>query len=355
MKKIWIGLGLASALAIGAAYHQRANIALALVETIANERMQDPVAALPDGLHVLLCGTGSPFPDPDRSAPCTMVIAGQQQFLFDVGGGAAKQIANMGFGTGALEAVFLTHFHSDHIDGLGELLMTRWAQHTGNKRLKLHGPQGTAQVLEGFTTAYAQDTHYRIAHHGDATMDPMLAGANPVEFDATETGFIPVFDNGAVRIQAFSVNHHPIHPAVGYRIEYKNRSVVISGDTKADPRVEQAAANADLLVHEALSPELVGRLADVAQSNERRKLLKIFQDIPDYHAAPEQVAELAKNAEVKHVVLTHIVPPLPLAPLREIFLGESQSIFKGSFKIGNDGDFISLPANSADIEYNRRW
>ena len=96
-------------------------------------------------------------------------------------------------------------------------------------------------------------------------------------------------------------------------------------------------------------------MADVAQSNERRKLLKILQDIPDYHAAPEQVAELAKNAQVKHVVLTHIVPPLPLPPLREIFLGDPQDIFKGSFKIGDDVAFISLPANSADIEYTRRW
>lgn len=355
MKKIVISLALISLAVTAVAYSQRATIAMALVENIANKRMQDPLAELPDGLHVLLCGTGSPFPDPDRSAPCTMVIAGKQQFLFDAGGGAAKQIANMGFGTGGLEAVFLTHFHSDHIDGLGELLMTRWAQHTGNKRLKLYGPKGTAQVLAGFTTAYAQDTHYRVAHHGEPTMDPMLAGANAQEFDANAEGFIPVFDNGEVRIHAFSVNHEPVHPAVGYRIEYKNRSVVISGDTKADPRVEQAAANADLLIHEALSPELVGKLAEVAQSNERRKLLKIFQDIPDYHAAPEQVAQLAKNADVKHVVLTHIVPPLPLAPLREMFLGQSQTIFKGSFKIGNDGDFISLPANSPEIEYTRRW
>jgi len=118
--------------------------------------------------------------------------------------------------------------------------------------------------------------------------------------------------------------------------------------------VKDAARNADLLVHEALSPELVARLQETAINNNRSKLAKIFSDIPNYHATPLDVAVLAQEAEVGHVVLSHIVPPLPLPPLREIFLGKAPDVFKGPFRIGEDGDFISLPTGSKEVIYDRR-
>ena len=155
-------------------------------------------------------------------------------------------------------------------------------------------------------------------------------------------------------IEAFAVNHQPISPAVGYRINYKGRTVVLSGDTTSDEQVKNAARGSDLLVHEALSPELVARLQEAALNNQRSKLAKIFADIPNYHATPMDVAVLAQEAGVGHVVLSHIVPPLPLPPLREVFLGKAPEIFKGPFRIGEDGDFITLPAGSKDVIYSHR-
>lgn len=336
------------------AYIQRHEITLAMVEKVASERMQNPMTGLDDGLHVGLCGTGSPFPDPDRAAPCTLVIAGKDMFLFDAGSAAAKQIATMGFSTGQLKGVFITHFHSDHIDGLGEVLMTRWAQHTQGQKLTVHGPSGIAEVMNGFETAYRQDTGYRTAHHGVATMPPELAGADANQFAVQKGSYTTVVQQPDLLIQAFAVNHQPINPAVGYRINYKGRTVVLSGDTTSDVQVKDAARNADLLVHEALSPELVARLQETAINNNRSKLAKIFSDIPNYHATPLDVAVLAQEAEVGHVVLSHIVPPLPLAPLREIFLGKAPDVFKGPFRIGEDGDFISLPAGSKEVIYSQR-
>lgn len=354
VKKLLIGAVALIATGAAVAYVQRHEITLTMVEKVASKRMQDPLAALSDGLHIGLCGTGSPFPDPDRAAPCTLVIAGKHMFLFDAGSASAKQIATMGFSTGQLKGVFITHFHSDHIDGLGEVLMTRWAQHTEGQKLTVHGPSGIAQVMNGFETAYTQDTGYRTAHHGAATMPPELAGADVNEFVVQKGSYTAVLQQPDLRIEAFAVNHQPINPAVGYRISYKGRTVVLSGDTTSDAQVKDAARNADLLVHEALSPELVARLQDTAINNNRSKLAKIFSDIPNYHATPLDVAVLAQEAEVGHVVLSHIVPPLPLPPLREIFLGKAPDVFKGPFRIGEDGDFISLPTGSKEVIYDRR-
>ncbi|HEX4856503.1 MAG TPA: MBL fold metallo-hydrolase [Limnobacter sp.] len=353
MKKIVAGL-LLLLLILGAfAFFNRSHLALQLVEKIASQRMQNPISQLQDGLHVGLCGTGSPFPDPARSAPCTFVVAGSNMYLFDSGSGSAKQINTMGFSTGQLKGIFITHFHSDHIDGLGEVLMTRWAQQADGKRLTVHGPEGIDRMVRGFQKAYAADTAYRTEHHGEETMPPELAGADVNEFTVNRGEYTVVLQQPDLLIEAFQVNHSPVSPAVGYRIQYKGRVVVLSGDTTSDNQVKDAAKNADLLIHEALSPELVGRLQQVALDNKRTRLAKIFADIPGYHATPEQVAQLAREAGVGQVVLSHIVPPLPLRPLREIFLGNAESIFPGPFRIGEDGDLISLPAGSKEVLYSR--
>ncbi|MCQ8896174.1 MBL fold metallo-hydrolase [Limnobacter humi] len=355
IKKIsWALLGIV--LVGGAvAYTQRLAITGKIVERMVGERMADPLTGLVDGLHVGLCGTGSPFPDPQRGAPCTLVIAGKRVFLFDAGSGSAKQISRMKFSTGQIQSVFLTHFHSDHIDGLGEIMMTRWAQTTGDERLTVIGPTGVEQVVKGFEEAYAHDTQYRIAHHGKATMIPKLAGAEVQSFDAPAQGVIPVYQDENTTIEAFRVDHGPVEPAVGYRIRYKDRSMVISGDTQSSSNLAMVAKDVNLLVHEALSPELVARLEAIAGEHHRDKLQKIFHDIPNYHTSPEEIAKLATQAGVQSVVLSHIVPPLPLPPMKELFLGKAPEIFTGPLRIGEDGDLIHLPTGSSQIQFERRW
>lgn len=355
IKKMLLGAIGLTLIGGGAAYVLRAPISTALIERVVNQRMQDPLAQLPDGLHIALCGTGSPFPDPMRSAPCTVVIAGKDMFLFDAGSGAAKQISRMELSTGQLQGVFLTHFHSDHIDGLGEVMMTRWAQNTSPDRLQLYGPQGVQAVYQGFGDAYKPDSSYRTAHHTEALMPPGLAGAQVQEFASAPQGLTPVLSKGDLNISAFQVNHSPINPAVGYRISYRGRTVVLSGDTAKSQAVVDASKGADLLIHEALSTQLVQTLHDIAAKNQRNKLAQIFTDIQNYHTTPVEVAEVAKAAGVQAVVLSHIVPPLPLSPMKEAFLGKAPEVFKNTFRIGEDGDFISLPPQSKSIEFKRRW
>ena len=140
------------------AYLLRAPRFMALTPLLAKHRLAiNTAAGLPDGLHVGLCGSGSPFPDESRAGPCTLVLAGQRLFMFDAGSGATRNIGRMGFKHGQIEAVFLTHFHSDHIDGLGELLLQRWIDGRHRTHMPVHGPVGVAQIVDGLMQVYRQD------------------------------------------------------------------------------------------------------------------------------------------------------------------------------------------------------
>ena len=132
---LWISALLALACAL--AWWQRGPLTVALLarHVTALTASADPLAALPDGLHVGLCGAGSPFPDDLRSGPCTAVVAGRRLFIFDAGSSAARNIARMRLNAGQIEALFLPHYHSDHNDGLGELMLQRWIQRTAKAPL----------------------------------------------------------------------------------------------------------------------------------------------------------------------------------------------------------------------------
>ncbi|WP_374574406.1 MBL fold metallo-hydrolase [Phenylobacterium sp.] len=343
-------------IASGGVWAARGEIATGLLRRVlARNLTGDPVAALPDGLHVGLCGTGSPLPDPHRAGPCTLVIAGKRMFVVDTGEGAAKSMSLMGFMPARLNAAFITHYHSDHIDGLGAVLLQHWAGGAAQAPLPIYGPTGVTQVVDGFMTAYELDRGYRIAHHGPKVVPPQGFGGEPRPFEVTKGGGpVTLIDDADLKVTAFPVDHGPVWPAVGYKFVYKGRSVVISGDTAPAASVEAAAKGADLLVHEALSPTLVKMQEETARAAGRDNLAHVFHDIVGYHTSPEQAAEIAQRAGVKYLVLSHIVPALPVKALEGPFLGGARSKFSGTLRLGEDGDFFSLPAGSDAIETSKR-
>jgi len=164
-----------------------------------------------------------------------------------------------------------------------------------------------------------------------------------------------VLKEGDLRITAFSVDHAPIHPAVGYRINYKGRSVVLSGDTRKSAIVQRESLGVDLLVHEALSEPLMAVLERSADQAGRPRLKKIFKDILNYHTTPEQAAEIARDAGVRFLLLNHIVPALPVPGMEAAFLGGAPDIFGGPIRVGTDGDFISLPVGSTEVRFDNRF
>ncbi|WP_040500463.1 MBL fold metallo-hydrolase [Henriciella marina] len=305
---------------------------------------------LDDGLHVYLCGTGSPLPDADRAGPCVGVLAGRMGFVFDTGSGSIRNLARMGFPVGETEHVYFTHLHSDHIDGLGELMLQAWVGGSRSSPVEISGPVGITPVVDGFIQAYRTDAGYRIAHHGEDIANPAGFGAAATELDLPPDGSSRVvFDAVGARVSAFLVDHSPVSPAFGYRVDYAGRSVTISGDTVKSEAVASAAAGTDLLIHEALNREMVATLADAAASNGDASLSKIFRDILDYHASPVEAAETAQDAGVRELVFTHMVPPLPNKFLHAPFLEGVDDAFNGRAAIGEDGLMISLPAGSDRI------
>jgi ribonuclease Z len=150
------------------------------------------------------------------------------------------------------------------------------------------------------------------------------------------------------------VDHDPVEPAVGYRFEYGGRSALLSGDTARSENLAAQARGVDLLVHEALAPQLVARMNAAATAAGRANLAKITADIPDYHTTPVEAAEIASAAGAKHLLFYHVVPPLPLPGLDRVFFEGVSGAFAGGVTLGRDGVLVSLPAGSDAVEVSKR-
>ncbi len=354
MKKLLIALIALMVIAAGG-YSQRAPIAERLMAMALPARMgMDQVAALEDGLHVALCGAGGPMPAPKASGPCVAVVAGEQLFLVDSGTNGPRNLQVLGYPVGQLSGVFLTHFHSDHVDGLGELATFRWA--TGNEvtPLPVYGPEGVEQVVAGFNAAYSQDFVYRHAHHGDSVAPMSAAGMIAKPFTTPTSGNLTiVYEGGGLVVEALRVDHEPVSPAVGYRFSYGGRTLLISGDTSQSDNIARFAEGIDLLVHEALSPELIGMMEKTAKDLGNDTLAKIMFDVPDYHASPREAAETARNAGVGHLLYYHVVPPIIVPGQETLWLNGAGDIFP-DYTVGYDGVSFSLPSNSTEIIQTRK-
>ncbi len=341
------GLGLLALLIAGGVGVNlfRGEIATGLVARTAQSAMSTSLREeLPDGLHVVFCGTGSPLPDRTRAGPCLAVIAGMHTFVFDAGDGSSETLSLMGVQQNEIEALYLTHLHSDHFDGLDTVALQHWVLGSSHEQLNIVGPPGTARVVAGLNEAYAIDQGYRTAHHGPEIMPPSGAGMRATEFavplnDGEE---IELRNQDGVRVVAFRVDHAPTE-AVGYRVEYAGRSVVISGDTVRSASLTQAAHGADLLVHEAISPRLDAIMHQAALDSGRQNVGAIFHDILDYHTSPEDAGRVAQEAGVGALVITHFLPQTPIPGLASTFVRDAKTTYDGPVFAARDGDVISLP------------
>lgn len=353
----WVGGGVALALTlVVAAFPGAVGRGAARVAIDARAGV-DVTRELPDGLHVALCGSGSPMPDPTRAGPCSVLIAGRHVFVVDAGEGGARNIMLMGIPTGRIEAVFLTHLHSDHIDGLGPVMLYAWTGAARTRPLRVHGPAGTDNVVAGFDRAYAIDSGFRTAHHGAGVAPPSGAGGRGLPFALPPRGDwspVKVFEGDGLTVTAFRVDHGPVEPAVGYRFTYKGRSIVFSGDTSATQSIARNAQGADLLVHEGLQPRLVGLMTEALARRGQPGLTKITRDILNYHTSPEDAAAEAQAAGVRNLVFSHNIPPLPSRVMYPAFLGAARQRFGGTITVGEDGMVFSLPAGRTGMEF-RRW
>jgi ribonuclease Z len=288
-------------------------------------------------LKVTLLGTASPAPRTERFGPSTLVEAGDQKLLFDAGRGVPIRLRQLNVPIGKINVLFLTHYHSDHTSGIPDVWLTGWlAPPFGRRTAPFHviGPVGAKSLMSNLEKAYALDIKIRIE---DEALPPAGVATTVEEFDKDGV----VYEMNGLKVIAFAVEHGAaIKPAVGYRIEYKGRSVVISGDTRYDQNVIKYGTGADLLIHEVGSarPELLASSVPA-------------QRIMAHHTTPREAGMVFSQAKPKMAAYTHIVllsNEKISEPTLDDVVAETRQTYGGPLTVGEDltsfeiGDTITV-------------
>jgi ribonuclease Z len=276
-----------------------------------------PATGAGQEIKVTLLGTGSPPPVMDRFGPSILVEAGGGKFVFDAGRGALQRLAQLRVRWQDVDGLFLTHLHSDHVVGFPDLWLTGWLVGAGRSRpLHVWGPRGTTKMMSHLEQAYEYDIRIRL--YDDR------ASPEGVVILAEDIGEGFVHEKGGVKITAFEVDHTPIKPAFGYRIDHAGRSVVLSGDTRVSDNLIRHAQGVDLLVHEVASPETFQR---AGAPPERAR------GIVAHHVTPEQAGEVFSRTKPKLAVYSHIV--LPTATEQDL-IPPTRKTYSGPLEVGED-------------------
>lgn len=289
--------------------------------------------------RVTLLGTGTPIPRPDRFGPATLIEAGDQRLLVDAGRGATMRLYQLGIPIGSLDALLITHYHSDHTNGIPDLWLTGWLKSVYARRtapFHVIGPTGARDLMENLERAYAADIRIRLV---DEQLPPDGIKIKVDEYDRDGV----VFDRGGLKAIAFAVDHGDvIKPAYGYRFEYGGRSAVLSSDTRFNANVIHFGTGADLLIHEVATarPELMKEAH--------------IQRIIAHHTVPADAGRVFTAAKPKLAAFTHLVLPatdqVPPPSLDDV-IAETRQTYAGPLVIGEDlmrfdiGDSVTV----------RRW
>jgi ribonuclease Z len=271
---------------------------------------------------IVLLGTGSPLPDPERAGPSTLVRAGGLQLLVDCGRGVLMRLAALGIAPTALDAVFLTHLHSDHVTDFNDVLTTRWVMSVAEAPLPVVGPPGTAAFVERTIEMLRDDIGYRCAHHDDLTWEPRCTVTEVTEGTA--------FDANAVFVTAAPTDHRPVAPTVGYRFEHDGAAAVLAGDTVPCEGLDRLCAGADVYVQTVVQRSIIENVP-----------MQRFRDVLDYHSSTDDAVRTASRAEVRTLVYTHCVPPIAAGGEASL-LDEARGHFAGEVVIARDLDVVAV-------------
>jgi ribonuclease Z len=276
------------------------------------------IAAFAQDTRVILLGTGTPNPEPDRMGPAVAIVSGKGVYLVDCGPGVVRRAAQAGIAMEQLTRVFITHLHSDHTAGYPDLILT--PPNSGRVTpLQAWGPPGLRAMTTHIVRAFSEDLRIRL--HGTQPVEP--AGFTVTAHDVTPG---EVYRDENVRVIAFAVPHGEWKHAYGYRFEAKDRTIVISGDTTYSEALIAAARGCDILVHEVYS---------------QRGWEKRTPDWRRYHAASHtsaiDVGRVAAQVRPRKLVLYHL---LPMGETAEEVLSEVRQNWGGEVVYGKDLDVI---------------
>lgn len=265
-----------------------------------------------NNINVVTVGTGTPMTTASRVNACTVILGGNDFILVDVGPGSTKNMLSNGMDLSKVTGVLLTHFHSDHIGDLGEINLQSWARGR-SKPLRVYGPPGVEDIVEGFNQAYKLDCEHREEHHGKQIIDKKNGKMNYTilkHYKNSDGQTFTITPNG-VEITIFEVDHGPVKPSTGYKFKYQEKTVVISGDTKFCNNLIKHAMNCDLLVHEVICCQLISYMIYFAEKYVSKRNAVMLEDTLNYHTSYEDCTKICNITNAKSIVFTHIVPPLP--------------------------------------------
>ena len=272
---------------------------------------------------LIVLGSGTPNPDPNRAGSGYAVVVDETPYLIDFGPGIIRRAASMSPPWGGkieamtvknFEHAFLTHIHSDHSAGLADLLLTPWIMGR-DKKLNLYGPKGLEQMASSTLEAFEDDINYRI--YGTQPSNKIGYKFN---FYLLTEGLI--YEDENVSVEAFTVPHGSFDDAYGFRFTTKDKVIVFSGDTGPSKTLEKFAAGADILVHEVYSN---------AGFLKKTKDWQVYHQ--GHHTSTFEVGEIASRAKPKLLLLSHI---LFWGSTTDEILKETQSTYKGEIKIAED-------------------
>ncbi|MGE5596171.1 MAG: MBL fold metallo-hydrolase [Hyphomicrobiales bacterium] len=285
--------------------------------------------------EVVFLGTGSPLDQSGaRCGAGQVVVAGDVHVLVDCGWGAARRLRPSGVVPTDIDVAIFTHMHTDHMTDVPDFLFQRWTS-GATKPLRVYGPEGTQEMIDGFLLALRRDIAYRLAHHGDKlNPDGTRVEVTEVPVAKSPEHFLTV---EGLRFESFEVDHFPVVPAFGYRATFDDRRVVLSGDTSFCDGLLRASEGADMLVCEALNVPMLDQVIAMLESAGRTREAGMLRDVPSYHIATPDIARLAKDAGVGELVLSHIIPPLPNDAEREAaFAAGMSEVYPGPLRVARD-------------------
>ena len=281
-------------------------------------------------MKLTLLGTGCPAVHAERYGPAQLVRHGETTLLVDCGSGVTQRMAQAGITGRGIDAVLLTHMHSDHVVDLFQLVISSWHQGRG-RPMRVLGPTGTYRYVDGMVSLWQHEMERRIEHE-------RRPSALALQTEVTELKPGEEVEFGAMRVRAVEVDHKPVRHAYGYVFETDEAKLAISGDTRPCDALIEAARGADLLLHEVF-------VHHAMKPKEGIRTAETIDQVASYHTLSSDVGKIAAKADVKWLALTHFVPPdCDTNALRE----EVSADFSGKITMGED--LMTLDVASGEVK-----
>lgn len=284
--------------------------------------------------QIVMLGTGTPIPDPDRSGPAVAIVVDSVAYLFDAGAGVVRRASAAGRNgvkafapRGAspqtsgqpsprFDRVFLTHLHSDHTLGLADVIFTPWIQGRATP-LDIYGPPGTKRLVAGILDGNTEDIAERLSASGGPSHDGWKAVVHEIDEGV-------VFTDARISVRAFGVPHAGWKHAFGYRVETPDRVIVLSGDTRGDSHMADACHGCDVLIHEVYSNSGFSSIPPLRQAYHAQA-----------HTSATRLGDIATRAKPKLLILYH---QLFFGADDDTLLSEVRSHFSGRVVSARDLD-----------------